>query len=213
MLIWARQSAGKSCTYFIEHACISFWTGFSRTAADRGLPTQILQDSIWKHAGVDDRHKNRAIKQPCRLYWGSYKAYTGNIQIMIIETSFRFAMQSSPYDDVKWKHHPRYWSFVRGIHQSPVNSLHKGQWRGALGFSLICSWTNGWVNNCDADDLRRHHAHYYVTIIRHEMINFPQNTHRYTTYLSHDIRICVFCEISVQPVFFTCRCRTIYNIA
>ena len=39
------------------------------------------------------------------------------------------------YDDViKWKHFPRYWPFVRGIHRSPVNSPHKGQWRGALMF-------------------------------------------------------------------------------
>ena len=34
------------------------------------------------------------------------------------------------HDDViKWKHFPRYWPFVRGIHRSPVNSPHKGQWR------------------------------------------------------------------------------------
>ena len=31
----------------------------------------------------------------------------------------------------KWKHFPRYWPFVRGTHQSPVNFPHKGQWRGA----------------------------------------------------------------------------------
>ena len=44
------------------------------------------------------------------------------------------------HDDViKWKHFPRYWSFVRGIHRPLVNSLHKGQWRGALMFSLICA--------------------------------------------------------------------------
>ena len=30
---------------------------------------------------------------------------------------------------------------------SPVNSPHKGQRRGALMFSLICAWINGWVNN------------------------------------------------------------------
>ena len=40
-------------------------------------------------------------------------------------------------------------------HRSPVNSPHKGQWRGALMFSLICVWVNGWVNNCEAGDLRR----------------------------------------------------------
>ena len=49
-----------------------------------------------------------------------------------------------PHDDViKWKHFPRYWPFVPGIHWSPLNSPHKGQWRGALMFSLICVWING----------------------------------------------------------------------
>ena len=63
------------------------------------------------------------------------------------------------HDDViKWKHFPRYWPFVWGIHRSPVNSPHKGQWRGALMFSLICDWINSWVNNHKAGDLRRHHA-------------------------------------------------------
>ena len=70
------------------------------------------------------------------------------------------------HDDVIiWKHFPRYWPFVRGIHRSPVNSPHKGQWRGALMFSSIWAWTNGWVNYRDADDLRRHRAHYDVTVM------------------------------------------------
>ena len=43
-------------------------------------------------------------------------------------------------DVIKWKHFPRYWPFVRGIHWSPVNSPYKGQWRRALIFSLICAW-------------------------------------------------------------------------
>ena len=63
-------------------------------------------------------------------------------------------------DFVKWKHFPRYWPFVWGIHRSPVNSPHKGQWRRALMFSLICAWINGWVNNLEAGDLRCHLAHY-----------------------------------------------------
>ena len=68
---------------------------------------------------------------------------------------------SFEHDDViKWKHFPRYWSFVRGIHRSPVNSPHKGQWREALMVSLICAWTNGIINNRDSGDLRRHRAHY-----------------------------------------------------
>ena len=70
------------------------------------------------------------------------------------------------HDDViKWKHFPRYWPFVRGIHRSPVNSTHKGQCRGALMFSLICVWINDWVNNREAGDLRRYHAHYDVIVM------------------------------------------------
>ena len=77
-----------------------------------------------------------------------------------------FMKRCSPHDDViKWKHFPRYWPFVRGNHRSPVNSPHKGQWRGALMFSLICAWTKGWVNNRNACNLRRHHAHYDVTVM------------------------------------------------
>ena len=48
---------------------------------------------------------------------------------------------------------------------SPVSFPHKGQWQGALVFSLICAWTNSWVNNRDAGDLRRHRAHYEVTVM------------------------------------------------
>ena len=65
---------------------------------------------------------------------------------------------------IKWKHFPRYWPFVLGIHRSLVNSPHKGQWRGALLFSLICVWINGWVNNREADDLRRYRTHYDVIV-------------------------------------------------
>ena len=60
---------------------------------------------------------------------------------------------------IKWKHFLRFWPFVRGIHRSPANSAHRGQWRGALMFSLICAWTNSWANNRGASDLRRHRAH------------------------------------------------------
>ena len=70
------------------------------------------------------------------------------------------------HDDViKWKHFPRYWPFVRGIHRSPVNFPHKGQWRRALMFSFICAWINGPINNREAGDLGRHPAHYDVIVM------------------------------------------------
>ena len=70
------------------------------------------------------------------------------------------------YDDViKWKHFPRNWPFVRKIHRSPVNFPHKGQWRGALMFSLIYVWINDWANNREAGDLRRYPVHYDVIVM------------------------------------------------
>ena len=60
------------------------------------------------------------------------------------------------YDATQWKHFPREenpWPFVRRIH-----STHKGQWHGALMYSLmyslICAWTNGWANTRDAGNLK-----------------------------------------------------------
>ena len=66
-----------------------------------------------------------------------------------------------------WRHQMEtfYWPFVGGIHRSPVNSPHKGQWRGALIFSLISAWINGWVNNGEAGDLIHHRTHYDVTVM------------------------------------------------
>ena len=41
----------------------------------------------------------------------------------------------------------------------------EGQWRGASMFSLICVWINGWINNREAGDLRRHRGHYDVNVM------------------------------------------------
>ena len=69
-----------------------------------------------------------------------------------------------------WRHQKETFSALlaicAGIHRSPVNSPHKGQWRGALMFSLICVWINDWVNNREAGDLRRYRAHYDVIVMR-----------------------------------------------
>ena len=69
-------------------------------------------------------------------------------------------------DVIKWKHFLCYWPFVQGIYGSPVNSHDKVQWRRALMFTLICIWTNVWVNNRDAGNLKRYRTHYDVTVMR-----------------------------------------------
>ena len=67
--------------------------------------------------------------------------------------------------DSWWRHRMETFSALLVIcaGNSPVNSPHKGQWRGALMFSLICVWINAWVNYREAGDLRRYHAYYGVT--------------------------------------------------
>ena len=59
-----------------------------------------------------------------------------------------------------WRHQMETFSALlalcAGNSSSPVNSPHKGQWRRALMFSLICTWINHWVNTREAGGLRRH---------------------------------------------------------
>ena len=66
-----------------------------------------------------------------------------------------------------WRHQMETFSSLlslsHGIHRSAVDSPLKGQWRRALMFSFI--WTNGWTTNRNAADLRRHSAHYDVTLM------------------------------------------------
>ena len=107
---------------------------------------------------------NFAIWVWARHFVGNFKGYLSNF-----------------HDDViKWKHSMRYWPFVRGIHRSPLNSPHKGQWRGALMFSLICVWINDWVNNHEAGDLRRYCAHSDITVMHTKYLNHMNNIILYT---------------------------------
>ena len=65
-----------------------------------------------------------------------------------------------------WRHQMEpFTALLRVIQQSTLNSPHKGQWRGAFMFYLICAWINRWVNNREAGDLRRHRPHYDVTLM------------------------------------------------
>ena len=117
----------------------------------RGWWFETPSGSLWRHRNV--------IAGPL---WGKPPVIGGfSAKGRVMRKEFPLS-----HDDViKWKHFPRYWPFVRGIHRSPVNSPHKGQWRGALMFYLICVWINGWVNNREAGDFRRYRAHYDVIVM------------------------------------------------
>ena len=133
-----------------------------------------------------------------------------------------FSIQDLHDDVIRWKRFPRYWPFVRGIHRSPVNSPHKGQWCEALMFSLTCPWTNGWVNNRYASDVRHHRAHHDITVIEHRSgvkLLFSQRLHlkvrpaRSENFLNsvaeilsenhehNDVNPCIGIRKYVNPVF------------
>ena len=141
----------------------------------------------------------------------SHKLRHCNNHCIILYVSIKPSQQNHIYHDdiLKWKHFLRYWPFVRGIHRSPVNSLHKGQWLEALIFSVICAWTNGRVNMRDGD-LRRHRAHYYVTV----MLLFDLQTYdicRYNANIISDMeygihtrsRPLLYAAISLKCCFMT----------
>ena len=90
-------------------------------------PTTVSRCFIF-HAPQDDVMTLKCLPRHCPSVRGIYRSSSG-----------------APWWRHRMKIFSRYWHFVRGIHRSPVNSPHKGQWRGALMSSLICAWTNGWV--------------------------------------------------------------------
>ena len=80
----------------------------------------------------------------------------------------RWAKLSNHDDVIKWKPFSAILAICAG--NSPFTGHRwipstKGQWRGALMFSLICVWINCWVNNHEAGYLRRYLAHYDVTVM------------------------------------------------
>ena len=110
------------------------------------------------------------------------------VQSFVYHSHWYWTIKGVGHDDViKWKHFPRDWPFVRGITgEFPSQS----QRRGALMFSLICAWTNGWTNNRDAGDLRRHRTYYDVT-------GLPVPTPTFTdTTVSLDVNITHITHIS-----------------
>ena len=85
-----------------------------------------------------------------------------------------------------WRHQMETFSALLAICAGnspvPVNSPHKGQWRGTLMFSLICVWINGWVNNREAGDLRRYRGHYDVSVMGH-LITEPEHKKSWQTFI------------------------------
>ena len=106
------------------------------------------------------------VDQDLRRHWASLGQMIWDPTIDLVMNKgwwcpFLFSMMTSSNGSIFRVTGPLYGEFaVTG--ELP----HLGQWRGALMFSLICVSINGLVNNREAGDLRRHRAHYDVTVMR-----------------------------------------------
>ena len=125
-----------------------YTSGADKTQVDPVLAPWTLLSGLWfmKNLSIcpwNTQHwkrlagsRNIQVKRDDLLFWSNNACRTSNKGDIYRIPVLHF----STHDDViKWKHIPRYWPFVWGIHRSPVNSPHKGQYRGALMFSLICA--------------------------------------------------------------------------
>ena len=143
-----------------------------RCLAKKSTVTSHERNAVSNHRQLDCLYDQLMTKEASKLrYTGSLwrkPTETPPYKAGSVESVSKSWLHEKHIHDVviKWKHFPRYWPFVWGIHRSPVNSPQKGQWRGALMSSLICVWIKGWVNNHAAGDLRCYRAHYDVTVMR-----------------------------------------------
>ena len=78
------------------------------------------------------------------------------------------------YDVIKWKHFPRYWLCVRGIHWSPVNSQRPATRSFDISFDLRLNKrvSKQWWGHC---------AHYNVIVmcVKHHQTQIIDTTRRY----------------------------------
>ena len=102
------------------------------------------QTQTHKHMDIDT-HRNTNTQRPVLLQWRHRRLTWWRHQMETFSALLAICAGNSPV---------------------PVNPPHKGQCRGALMFSLIYAWINGWVNNREAGDLRRHRAHYDVIVMK-----------------------------------------------
>ena len=148
-----------------------FWNGVL-LLNDEALVKSMILWLPWWHPWGQFWHYNwiRRRGEPIRVRSNEVHSFSSQYKWSIFhsqrKTVPKIHHDFCSHDDVmKWKHFPRYGPFVRRIHRSPVNSPHKGQWRGALMFSLICAWINGWINYGEVGSLRRHRPHYDVNVM------------------------------------------------
>ena len=168
------------------------------TFDDGNWTTSSGSQSLYRRMRIGEHNERNHESKPVNHGRTSIN-YLGHIFKCLVQLPIKFHSFLFHDDVIKWKQFTRYWPFVRGIHRSPVNSPHKGQWRRASIFSFICAWINCGVNNRKAGDWRRHRT-YDVTVmsINHSMhrglnkvVVFKKKMMDWTLRWRHNERECV----------------------
>ena len=183
---WIRCTNGHKC----KVSTISLLLAESRSSTNSSSPDSKVhganmgpisgrQDSCGPHVGPMNLAIWEAIQcnaMRFRLWYFSCPSFIRhNFPMCLItfpERNFRFDEIFHHTDTCStwWRHQMETFSALlalcAGNSPVPVNSPHKGQWRGALMFTLICARINDWVNNREAGDLRRHLDHYDVIVMK-----------------------------------------------
>ena len=146
------EQPGQRMTIFHKYCCFT-----KHEVLQQIWPCQKLWDILLICQNTSMRVWGAWIR---RCYVLSSQTYAAP-SFSVYAASNEFNSQMIHDDVIKSKHFSRYRPFER----SSLNSPQTGQWRGALMFFLTGAWTNGWVNNREADDLRRHCAHYDVIVM------------------------------------------------
>ena len=115
----------------------------------------------WRHDVGLKLTWNRALKSLSwswnshfsHVIWGKMSFAIAMLTLYFFEFYFRSLWMTSSNGDI-----------FRVI--GPLRGEFTGrQWRGALVFSVICACATGWLNSLNAVELRRHRAHYDITVM------------------------------------------------
>ena len=113
-----------------------------------GIRTKIIEEYHMMVMKMVHLILRKVFSNTPQILWGDgFRCVPLNIVIFRLNwcgSIIHTLVSHQHYDVIKWKHFPRYWSFVRGIHRSPVNSSHKVPVTRFFMFSLTNDCTNNW---------------------------------------------------------------------
>ena len=139
------------------------------TLTDFPISIRLTSLALWQSNDCPSASKATLMNMDKYFMWIHYERLHNhnkakhNKTVCIFLGIYCMCKESYSHGLTWWRHQMETFSALLAI--CAVNSPHKGQWRGALMFTLICARINGWVNNREAGDLRRYRAHYDVIVM------------------------------------------------